>query len=209
MKQETATPADRLRVLLQMYALALLLAMFISALHAGILFSLGRLPAVAPALGKAYPRGETDGYSRRPCGHFWSFRGAHRGGLDVGGFFLEVGPFGARLPTAGISPLFRTRRSVTVMSCSRNRGGASGRSVRSTGCLLRVFHGRSLPGAANGLAPRAITGSFDEKENNYDKQPPATSYAVALNAIFRAFRDPSAMPMLGIPEFFRSIASLL
>ncbi len=41
MKQETATPTDRLRVLLQMYVLALLLAMFISALHAGILFSLG------------------------------------------------------------------------------------------------------------------------------------------------------------------------
>jgi hypothetical protein len=41
MKQETATSADRLRALLQMYALALLLAMFISALHAGILFSLG------------------------------------------------------------------------------------------------------------------------------------------------------------------------
>ena len=41
MKQETATPVDRLRVLLQMYALALLLATFISALHAGILFSLG------------------------------------------------------------------------------------------------------------------------------------------------------------------------
>jgi hypothetical protein len=41
MKQETATPTDRLRVLLQFYALALLLAMFISALHAGILFSLG------------------------------------------------------------------------------------------------------------------------------------------------------------------------
>ena len=41
MKQETATSAERLRALLQMYALALLLAMFISALHAGILFSLG------------------------------------------------------------------------------------------------------------------------------------------------------------------------
>ena len=41
MKQETATPADRVRVLLKMYVLALLLAMFISALHAGILFSLG------------------------------------------------------------------------------------------------------------------------------------------------------------------------
>ena len=40
MKQETATPADRLRVLLKMYALALLLAMFICALHAGIIFSL-------------------------------------------------------------------------------------------------------------------------------------------------------------------------
>jgi len=41
MKQETPTPADRLRVLLKIYPLALLLAMFISALHAGILFSLG------------------------------------------------------------------------------------------------------------------------------------------------------------------------
>ena len=41
MKQETVASADRLRVLLKIYALALLLAMFISALHAGILFSLG------------------------------------------------------------------------------------------------------------------------------------------------------------------------
>ena len=41
MKQETPTPADRLRVLLKIYPLALLLAMFVSALHAGILFSLG------------------------------------------------------------------------------------------------------------------------------------------------------------------------
>jgi len=40
-----------------------------------------------------------------------------------------------RSAMAGISPVFRTRRSVTVMSCSRNRGGASARSVRSTGCL--------------------------------------------------------------------------
>jgi hypothetical protein len=39
-KQETATP-DRLRILLRVYALALLLATFISALHAGILFGLG------------------------------------------------------------------------------------------------------------------------------------------------------------------------
>ena len=30
-----------------------------------------------------------------------------------------------RLATVGITPVFRTRRSVTVMSCSRNRGGAS------------------------------------------------------------------------------------
>ena len=50
-----------------------------------------------------------------------------------------------------------------------------------------MFHGRFLPGAANGLAARAITGSFDEKENNYDKQQPATSYAVALNAILGFF----------------------
>jgi hypothetical protein len=37
--------------------------------------------------------------------------------------------------TGGILLVFRTRRSVTVMSCSRNRGGASARSPRSTDCL--------------------------------------------------------------------------
>jgi hypothetical protein len=41
MKRETATPDRRPRVPLLAYALALLLATFISALHAGILFSLG------------------------------------------------------------------------------------------------------------------------------------------------------------------------
>ena len=41
MKKEIATPTDRLRVLLKMYALALLLAMFISTLHAVVLFGIG------------------------------------------------------------------------------------------------------------------------------------------------------------------------
>jgi Ion channel len=40
MKQETATPDHPLHVQLRVYALALLLATFISALHAGILFGL-------------------------------------------------------------------------------------------------------------------------------------------------------------------------
>jgi uncharacterized membrane protein len=40
MKQEALTSDRRLRILLRVYALALLLATFISALHAGILFSL-------------------------------------------------------------------------------------------------------------------------------------------------------------------------
>ena len=40
MKQETATPDQPLHVQLQVYALALLLATFISGLHAGILFGL-------------------------------------------------------------------------------------------------------------------------------------------------------------------------
>ena len=94
MKQETATPNYRLRVQLRVYALALLLATFISALHAGIIFGLADFLQVSPGMGKACPRGETGGYSRRHCSHFWSFRGAHRGGLDVGSFFLEVGPPG-------------------------------------------------------------------------------------------------------------------
>ena len=41
MKPETATPDHRLSILLLAYALALLLATFISTIHAGILFSLG------------------------------------------------------------------------------------------------------------------------------------------------------------------------
>jgi hypothetical protein len=41
MKPQTATPDHRLRILLLAYSLALLLATFIAALHAGILFSLG------------------------------------------------------------------------------------------------------------------------------------------------------------------------
>jgi len=40
MKQETATPDHPLHVQLRVYALALLLATFISGLHAGILFGL-------------------------------------------------------------------------------------------------------------------------------------------------------------------------
>jgi Ion channel len=60
MKKETATPTDRLRVLLKMYALALLLAMFISALHAGILFSIGDFNELlvhlaGPTLGQGRP----------------------------------------------------------------------------------------------------------------------------------------------------------
>ena len=43
MKRETATPDHGLRVLLRVYALALLLAALISALHAGILFGLADL----------------------------------------------------------------------------------------------------------------------------------------------------------------------
>ena len=43
MNQETGTPHHRLGVQLRVYVLALLLAMFISALHAGILFGLADL----------------------------------------------------------------------------------------------------------------------------------------------------------------------
>ena len=41
MKQKTAAPDHPLRILLRAYALALLLATFIAALHAGILFGIG------------------------------------------------------------------------------------------------------------------------------------------------------------------------
>jgi hypothetical protein len=56
MKQETATPEHPLHVQLRVYALALLLATFISALHAGILFGLADFCTlfrewVKPALG--------------------------------------------------------------------------------------------------------------------------------------------------------------
>ena len=134
MKQETATPTDRLRVLLKMYALALLLAMFISALHAGILFSIGDFNELVlhwarPILGKGRP---TDilVVLATIAGLFV----AHIAEASMwAAFFWKWGHL-ASSAKAGISPVVRTRRSVTVMSCSRNRGKASGRSVRSTGC---------------------------------------------------------------------------
>lgn len=57
MKKQTASPSDRP---LKMYALALLLALFISALHAGILFVIGDfnlllLHWVRPTLGEGRP----------------------------------------------------------------------------------------------------------------------------------------------------------
>ena len=55
MKQETATPADRLRVLLKMYALALLLAMFICAFHAGQTFGGNRRTCWMVSEGKGDP----------------------------------------------------------------------------------------------------------------------------------------------------------
>ncbi len=56
MKQETATPDHPMHVQLRVYALALLLATFVSALHAGLLFGLGDVFLVfrgwvKPALG--------------------------------------------------------------------------------------------------------------------------------------------------------------
>jgi Ion channel len=53
MKQETVIPNHRLRVLLWVYALALVLATFISGLHAGILFGLADLLTLFRELAKS------------------------------------------------------------------------------------------------------------------------------------------------------------
>jgi hypothetical protein len=123
-----------MHVQLRVYALALLLAGFISALHAGILFGLADFSIVfrewvKPALGP------------RPTDILVVI--AAISGLFVAhiaeatmwaAFFWKSGHL-ASFGDGCISPVFRTRRSATVMSCSRNRGGASAQSLQSTGCL--------------------------------------------------------------------------
>jgi hypothetical protein len=134
MKQETVFPDYRLRVLLRVYALALLLATFISALHAGILFGLADLLTLFREWAKS-------AFGGRPAdilsvivviSCLFAVHIAEAGMWAA--FFCKSGAW-LRLVTVGILLVFLTRRSVTVMSCSQNRGGASARSQRSTDCL--------------------------------------------------------------------------
>jgi hypothetical protein len=134
MKQATATPDHPMHVQLRVYALALLLALFISALHAGLLFGLADFflifrEWVKPALG-ARPADILVVVSAI-SGLFV----AHIAEAALWAVFSGSRATSPRLATAGISLVSRTRRSVTVMSCSRDHGGALARSARSTGCL--------------------------------------------------------------------------
>ena len=129
MKQETATPADRPRVQLKMYAPALLLAMFICALHAGISLA-SRLLAVAPPLGKAYPGGRpTDILVLLAA--ISVFFVAHIAETSMwAAFFWKSGHFGGSFADgwyfAAVSNTTLGYGDVVLS----NRGGVSGRCVR-------------------------------------------------------------------------------
>ena len=90
MKQETVSPDHRLRV----YALALLLATFIFALHASILFGLTDFLTLFREWTKSTHGGRPADILVVIVVISLSFRCAHRGDRDVGSLFLEVGPPG-------------------------------------------------------------------------------------------------------------------
>ena len=143
-----------------MYALALLLAMFISALHAGILFSLGDflrllLHWARPTLGEGRP---TDilvvltAISALFVAHiaeasmwaafFW--KSGHLASFSDGWYFAGVSHTALGY---GDIVLSETVEEPRADLCDQRAA------------YLRMFHGRSLPGAANGLAPPAVTQS--------------------------------------------------
>ena len=119
---------------LRVYMLALLLATFIAALHAGILFGLADLLMVLRQWAQA-------AVAERPadilvvvaaiCVYSQRTSGRLRYGRPFSGSRVTY----PRSPTVGISPELHTQLSGTVTWCSRSRGEASVRSRRSMDCL--------------------------------------------------------------------------
>ena len=132
-KQETVARVDRLSAQIRVYALALLLATAISALHACILFGLADFFTLFKGWAKT-------ALEPRPADILVVITAIsallpptsrkRRSGRSFSGNRVNWG----RLPTDGISPGFRTRRSATATWCFRNRGGAWVPSARSMGC---------------------------------------------------------------------------
>ena len=135
LKQETVAHVDRLSAQIRVYALALLLATAISALHACILFGLADFftlfkewakTALPSSLGR-----RTFSSLSRPFPPFLPPTSRkRRSGRSFSGNRVNWG----RLATDGISPVLRTRRSATATWCFRNRGGAWVPSARSMAC---------------------------------------------------------------------------
>ena len=132
-KQETVARVDRLSAQIRVYALALLLATAISALHACILFGLADFFTLFKEWAKT-------ALEPRPADilvvitAISALFAAHIAETAIWAvFFWKSGQLGS-LATDGISPGFRTRRSATATWCFRNRGGAWVPSARSMGC---------------------------------------------------------------------------
>jgi hypothetical protein len=161
MKKETATPGDRP---LKMYALALLLAMFISALHAAILFSLFDFLELLHHWARSTLGGRpTDILVVLTAISFLFF--AHMAEAAMwAAFFWKSGhlaSFGDGWYFAGVSHTALGYGDVVL-----SKPGRSLAVVAMNGLLTSGVPLRPLPGAGKGLAPQVAyclsLGSRDE-----------------------------------------------
>jgi hypothetical protein len=136
------------------YALALLLAMFISALHADITFGC----AVSLLVFRKWAKAVLGAGPADILGVIAAISGlfvAHIAEAAIWADFLwksgRLASFSDGWYFAGVSHT----TLGTVMSCSRNRGAASADLCDQRAAYLRMFDGLSLPGAANYLATPA------------------------------------------------------
>ena len=133
LKQETVAHVDRLSAQIRVYALALLLATAISALHACILFGLADFFTLFKEWAKT-------ALEPRPADilvvitAISALFAAHIAETAIWAAFSGNRVNWGRLATDGISPVLRTRRSATATWCFRNRGGAWVPSARSMAC---------------------------------------------------------------------------
>ena len=162
MKHPTNTPFPVQYAQLPVYVLAVLLATFIAALHAGILFGLADLLQVLRGWAKAVGGGQAGRYSRSRRSDLRPLHSAaHRGNCDLGRLFLEVG-----LVTIVCRRLVFCRH---LTHNSRVRGSGPKEAVEKPWSNpgnqwtshLRMFDGLSLPGAPKHLATPAVNKSSD------------------------------------------------
>ena len=134
---------------------------FIAALHAGILFGLGRPLTGIARVGQGGGGGQAGRYSRSRRSDLRPLHSAHRGNCDLGRLFLEVG-----LVAIVCRRLVFCRH---LTHNSRVRGSGPKEAVEKPWsnlgnqwtAHLRMFDGLSLPGAPKHLATPAVNKSSD------------------------------------------------